>query len=164
MDAHSIRTLAIAALKGLHLSATLDPGTYTDRRKLAVLDGNLDELIAMLDRSGAVNPAYAPFGEMVGALAILGSTDPDTYAILLGEVAAMWGKDVSLATADGFHVLRNFCSLVGDDHSFVIERSGPHAVVRLDGSTEWFEPLVTPRRLLETVRPLIEPPQAAPRA
>lgn len=163
MTPSEAKTMAEEALETLRQEALHDGTTYADAKGPGRLDDVCESLRRHLAAPASSNPHY-PMGEMAAALVLLAATDPDTYQTLVGPVRARDRKstppslcgDGTPATLRGLLGMENLIRGLSDDHDYALDCSGDVPVIRMQWDIVPWVPGLSPLRLLEAVRPLLE--------
>lgn len=153
-----MKALALDAIETMRGAALNDGATYLRRKQ----DGEhiIAECCSALQRfvasPGSINPNYDCMGETAASLIMLAATDPATFATMMAPISG--GDGIDPNTVGGLIVLSNFLGAISDDHNYIIDPSGPLPVIRYEGQAPTWQPGISPRSMLDVLRPLLNRP------
>lgn len=171
MTPDEARSMAEEALEALRQAARGDATTYSDAQGPRWLESTCASLGSYLARPPSLNPNHC-VGEMAAALVLLAATDADTYQRLVGSVHPKDRKstppslrgDCDPATLRGLITMENIIRGLSDDHDYALDTSGDVPVIRMQSEIVPWVPGLSPLRLLEAIRPLLDRPSPSPSA
>lgn len=153
-----LKALASDAIETMRQAALGDGATYLRRAQDGerIIAQCCEELARLVAYPGAPNPSFDCMGETAASLIVLAATDPATFGAMMAPIYG--GELIDPNTVDGLLVLSNFLRAIGDDHNYIIDPSGPLPVVRIEGEAPTWQPGISPRSLLDVLRPLLDRP------